>query len=424
MRITILTVGSRGDVQPYIALGKALQEAGHDVRLVAHAPFAAWIREHGLDVYPMAGNPLEAMQEEAGRNWLETDGNPLIFVRRMLDVAAPMMWRIVTDYEVASRDADLILYPVLATLVATSLHEKYGIPICPAFLQPVHPSRYYAFALATAHKSWQPRINRGSHALSEAAFWLMTRPIVNQWRTTQLNLPAYPLVSPFMQLLNQQPRCLYGLSRHVVPPAPDWPHQAEVTGYWFLDAPADRQPEPILRDFLDAGPPPVYLGFGSMTTRNPAEVTEIALEALRRTGQRGLLMTGWGGLSAGDLPDDILVIDGAPHDWLFPRMAAVVHHGGCGTTAAGLRAGVPSIVVPFFADQPYWGARVAALDVGPPPIARRALDAGGLARAIRIAVENPVLRRQAAELGERIRAEDGVGAAVAAIHQNFGTRTV
>ncbi len=422
MRITILTVGSRGDVQPYIALGAGLQQAGHAVRLVAHDNFVSWIQAYGLDAYPMAGNPLESMQDEVGRNWLDAGGNPATFVRRMLAVAAPMMWQIVEDYAAASRDADLILYPVLASLVATSLQEKYGTPICPAYLQPVHPSRYYPFSLATPRPAWGKTYNRFTHGVSEAVFWQFTRPIVNRWRTDRLGLPAYPLVSPFMRLLLEQRLSLYGLSRHVVPPAPDWPDHARVTGYWFLPAQAGWQPEAELLDFLDAGPPPVYIGFGSMTTRNPAQVTEIALEALRRSHQRGLLMTGWGGLSRADLPDDVFVIDGAPHDWLFPRMAAVVHHGGCGTTAAGLRAGIPAIVVPFFADQPFWAERVHTLGVGPTPIQRNELTAARLAAAIDVAVNDTPLRKRMAALGRRIDAEAGVENAVSSIESQFAER--
>ncbi len=167
--------------------------------------------------------------------------------------------------------------------------------------------------------------------------------------------------------------------------------------------------------FLDSGTPPVYIGFGSMGSRKPKETADLVLEALDRTGQRGILSSGWGGLSQENLPDTVHMVDLVPHSWLFPRVAAVVHHGGAGTTAAGLRAGVPSIVIPFFGDQLFWGQRVEKLGVGTAPIPRKQLTVEKLAAAIHRAVTDPLMRQQAAHLGARIQTEDGIANAVAVI---------
>ncbi len=189
-----------------------------------------------------------------------------------------------------------------------------------------------------------------------------------------------------------------------------------MTGYWFLDAAADWTPPAALMKFLNSGKPPVYIGFGSMGSRKPAATAALVLAALDRSGQRGILLSGWGGLSQANLPDTVLMVESIPHSWLFPRMAAVVHHGGAGTTAAGLRAGVPSIVIPFFGDQLFWGQRVAKLGVGTAPIPRKQLTVELLAQAIDRAVTDPVMIRQAANLGAKIQAEDGIAHAVAVIH--------
>jgi UDP:flavonoid glycosyltransferase YjiC (YdhE family) len=191
-----------------------------------------------------------------------------------------------------------------------------------------------------------------------------------------------------------------------------------MTGYWFLDRPQGWQPPAALVDFLQAGPPPVVVGFGSITVRDPEETTVLVLSALRAARQRGLLLTGWGGLSQADLPDDVFKLEAVPHDWLFPRAAAVVHHGGAGTTAAALRAGVPSIVVPNFMDQPFWAQRVVALGAGPRPIPRNRLNAARLSAALRAAVEDESFRARAAAVGRRLRAEDGVGRAVEAFERH------
>jgi UDP:flavonoid glycosyltransferase YjiC (YdhE family) len=168
--------------------------------------------------------------------------------------------------------------------------------------------------------------------------------------------------------------------------------------------------------FLAAGPPPVFIGFGSMNNRDPEGVTNLVLEALAHTGQRGILATGWGGLHTADLPETVFPVGDTPYSWLFPRMAAVVHHGGAGTTAEGLRAGVPSLLIPFFTDQPLWARRVAALGVGPTPIPRKQLSADRLAAAIGQAVGDEPMRARAAKLGAKIRSEDGVAEAVAIVH--------
>jgi UDP:flavonoid glycosyltransferase YjiC (YdhE family) len=190
-----------------------------------------------------------------------------------------------------------------------------------------------------------------------------------------------------------------------------------VTGYWFSDPDPDYRPPADLLRFLEAGPPPVYFGLGSVVDRDAADVTRLVIRALAMTGKRGILLGGWSNLGATSLPPTVFRIASAPHDWLFPRMAAVAHHGGAGTTAAGLRAGVPAVIIPFFADQPFWGQRVAALGVGPAPVPRRKLTAKRLAAALDAATENPQMRRRAVEVAEALRGEDGVGAAVAVVEQ-------
>lgn len=219
---------------------------------------------------------------------------------------------------------------------------------------------------------------------------------------------------PLALLRQQSALALNGFSPHVVPRPPDWEPHVYVTGYWFLDAHADWQPPAKLEDFLQSGPPPVYVGFGSMSHGNPRAATQTVLQALRRAGQRGILLSGWGGLEESELPGSICLVDSVPHSWLFPRVAAVVHHGGAGTTAAGLRAGRPSVIVPFLSlDQSFWGWRVAGLGAGPAPVAARHLTADKLAEAITAAISDPQIGRAANELGMKIRAEDGVAQAIA-----------
>ncbi len=202
----------------------------------------------------------------------------------------------------------------------------------------------------------------------------------------------------------------------MVPRPADWSEHIHTTGYWF---PEDKSWEPPddLSTFIEAGSPPVFIGFGSMPIKNPQRTTDIIFEALKQSGQRGILHMGWGGLGDRSLPDHIFKIDYAPYGWLFPRMAMIVHHGGSGTTAFGLRSGVPSCVVPFVFDQFYWGKRIAELGVGPQPIPYKKLTVERLREAINIGVTETSMRQKAMELGQRIRAEKGIQNAVEIFEQ-------
>ena len=212
---------------------------------------------------------------------------------------------------------------------------------------------------------------------------------------------------------------IYCFSSAVLPRPADWDADQHITGYWFLDRDSGWRPPAGLVDFLEAGPPPICVGFGSMGCGKPGEVAGMVMEALARSGQRGVLLTGWGGMHLADLPDSIYTADVMPYGWLFPRMAAVVHHGGAGTTAECLRSGVPSINVPFFADQPFWARRVHALGVGPKHIPRRRLSGARLAEAITTAVGDAGMRERAAALGRRLRGENGVCRAVELITGDY-----
>jgi len=247
--------------------------------------------------------------------------------------------------------------------------------------------------------------------------WLWYRPFVNEFRQ-HLGMSPYTAAG-FYRALRSTPM-LSAYSPRIIPHSADWPVHVHVTGYLFLDSQAGWQPSSALQAFLAAGQAPVYVGFGSMAGRNPEQLARLAIEALAASGQRGLLVTGWGGLRTGSVPDTVFVLDSAPHNWLFPRMAAVVHHGGAGTTAEGLRAGVPTVIVPFVLDQPFWGARVKALGLGPDPIPQKHLTADRLASAIRTAVTDPDIKRRANACGAAIRFQDGVGNAVKVVRQYFG----
>jgi UDP:flavonoid glycosyltransferase YjiC (YdhE family) len=316
---------------------------------------------------------------------------------------------------------DLVLAGIGGLFVGMALAEKLKLPLLQAYYIPFTPTHAHPSFIAPRLPSWLGGIpNRLSYQLARQMMWQAFRPADGLARREVLELPAAPFLGPFRSDCVRNVPILYGYSPSVIPPPSDWDAGIHVTGYWFSDPAIDWSPPAALLEFLQAGSPPVYVGFGSMSNRKPDETADLVLQALARAQQRAIILSGWRGMHKTDLPDSVFMLDSIPFSWLFPRVAAVVHHGGAGTTAYGLRAGVPSVVVPFFGDQPFWGQRVAQLGVGPEPIPRKKLTVERLAQAIEKAVGDQKMRQCAAELGTKIQAEDGIARAVDVVHQIEG----
>jgi sterol 3beta-glucosyltransferase len=415
MEIAIVTGGTRGDVQPYVALGRGLRLAGHRVHLLGSDDFAALTAEAGLTFHP-TGDSVEALlQQDEWRATIE-GGNPLATLARMRRAMREGATDAARRLRSVLAGAELVVAGLTGLTGAFSVAESLGIPFVQAHTAPFTPTRAFPSPLLPT-LPFGGAGNRLSFGVARQLFWQTFRESDNATRR-ELGLARGPLFGPYRALERRRVPTLYGYSSHVLPRPADWPAEDQVTGYWFLDAPAGWAPPPDLAAFLDSGEPPVYIGFGSMGSRDPAATAQLAVEALARAGRRGILAAGWGGLATTDLPATVFPIGAVPHAWLFPRMAAIVHHGGAGTTAAALRSGVPSVVVPFGLDQPFWGRRVAELGVGPPPLARKALTARRLANALRDTLADGAIRERAAALGRTIEAEDGIGTAVALIERH------
>lgn len=410
MRITIITGGSRGDVQPYIALGVGLKKAGHTVCMPAPEIFRSLISESGLEFIPIKSiDPVELaksmeIHKAAGSK------NKVMFIRTVFSELKPYIRAFYDEIWEASKGSEAII-STLSIPAAQSIAEKLGIPCIYAPLLPVHPTSVF-------HSPFTPGFfniglyNRITHKLLEQIVWQPTRSILNSWQKDVLGLKPLSFWGPFREIYKRSEPVLYGYSELVVPKPLDWPSSIHITGYWFLDEPEVWQPPVGLEDFLNAGPPPVYIGFGSMIDKEPERMTGIVLDALKTSGQRGILSEGWSGLGSEKLPDTIFKVGSIPHSWLFRRMSAIVHHGGAGTTAASLVSAIPSIVTPFLGDQPFWGQRVYSLGVGPKPVPYHKLTAENLAGLINTAIKDSKMKSKAKELGERIGSENGVEKAV------------
>ena len=418
MTIIIIAPGSRGDVQPYVALGKGLRGAGHTVKILTFQTFEKLVTEHGLTFVDIGGNVHEIMQR---LQKLIEKGQTLKVFAEQKKAAQKISRQAAINGLTACQDADLILAGSGGFFIGLSLSEKLHIPFLQAHVWPFTPTKSFPSVLtplpatlSSGHLNWL------SHRLMQQILWQMNRSSINKMRNEVLQLPKISLSGPYSMLEKQTHPVLYGYSLYVLPHPNDWPKHIHITGDWALEPATDWQPPTDLIDFLKLGKPPVYIGFGSMSSSKPEELTDLVLQSLKRTNQRGILSTGWNGLKKEQLPPTVFMVDSIPHSWLFPQMAAVVHHGGAGTTAAGLKAGVPSIITPFFGDQPFWGKQVDRLGVGAQPIARRHLSADKLSKAIEQVTSDEQMQERTAALGNRIRSEDGVRKAVDTIESTWG----
>jgi UDP:flavonoid glycosyltransferase YjiC (YdhE family) len=408
MHITIIALGSHGDVLPIATLGRGLKGAGHQVRMATFENFGSMVARHGLDFHPIQGDSQSILNvgpglalAESGRNvirvWLTVMRSFGVLANSYArDLSSPDLW-----------ETDIIINQLPGGLYGYDLAEKLELPMFMVAVMPLTRTRAFPMLAFPSMFARFPGYSAITYRIAEQLVWQWFRPTINRWRKEILGLPKRSFGGGFGKAGTSHIPVLNGFSAHVVPRPPDWGKHVHVTGYWF---PTDEswQPPNNLRRFIEAGPPPVFIGFGSMPVRNPTRTTAIILEALKQSGLRAILHAGWAGIGNDELPDDVFKIDYAPYGWLFPRMAAVVHHGGSGTTAFGLRAGVPSLIVPFLFDQFYWGRRVSALGVGPEPITQRKLAVARLAEALTKATSDASMRQRAAALGEKIRAEDGI----------------
>jgi UDP:flavonoid glycosyltransferase YjiC (YdhE family) len=413
MRVVILAPGSRGDVQPYLALAQGLRRAGHQARLVTTIDHEALVRWHGFEVATISLSVEAALREQKMSAAME-GGGVLSSFRQIAKLAKQAARETATLGLEACRDADVVVTGFSAAVVARAIATRLEKPLVQAFNVPLTPTAAYAGAL------FPTMALRGlSHQLTRAAIWVTGRTADEACREV-LGAKRLPMFPPAVPGLVDAP-LVYGFSEHFLPRGPEWPASVEVTGFWFADEAASYAPPPGLQAFLDAGPAPVCVGFGSMSSEDPARTVELVLEAAKVARQRLVLLSGWAGLEPTSLPADVFVLRAAPHDWLYPRCRAVVHHGGAGTTAAALRAGVPAVVVPFHGDQPFWGARVAAAGTGPAPIPKKQLTVARLAQAMTVACADEPMRAVAAGLSRKLAGEDGVARAVAAIERHAST---
>ncbi|KAK4573359.1 hypothetical protein RGQ29_031357 [Quercus rubra] len=386
LQVVMLIVGTRGDVQPFIAIGKRLQDYGHRVRLATHSNFKEFVLTAGLEFYPLGGDPK-------------------VLAGSCRD---PDM-----DSGVAFKADAIIANP--PAYGHTHVAEALKVPIHIFFTMPWTPTSEFPHPLSRVKQQAGYRL---SYQIVDSLIWLGIRDMINDVRKKKLKLRPVTYLSGSQGSDSDIPHG-YIWSPHLVPKPKDWGPKVDVVGFCFLDLASNYEPPESLVKWLEAGDKPIYIGFGSLPVEEPEKMTQIIVEALEITKQRGIINKGWGGLgNLAEPKDSIYLLDNCPHDWLFLQCKAVVHHGGAGTTAAGLRAACPTTIVPFFGDQPFWGDRVNARGVGPPPIPIDEFTLPKLVDSINFMLD-PKVKERAVELAKAMENEDGVTGAVKAFFKHL-----
>eukprot|EP00029_Vermamoeba_vermiformis_P002685 TRINITY_DN1305_c0_g1_i1.p2 TRINITY_DN1305_c0_g1~~TRINITY_DN1305_c0_g1_i1.p2 ORF type:complete len:1388 (+),score=391.80 TRINITY_DN1305_c0_g1_i1:4484-8647(+) len=412
LRFTFMIVGSRGDVQPVIALALRLETYGHKCKIATHEAHRKFVEENGLAFYPLAGDPKDLMAL-----CVKNDMFSISFFKEALSKFTHFMADLlVTCWDACKTDTDVILENP-ACMAGPSIAEKLGIPLIEMFTIPWTRTTQFPnpFAVSSAAS---PIYNYSSFVAMEQGMYQPMRGILNKFRSQVLGLPFLGITDYRIHSDRHIP-FIYCWSPSVLPKPHDWPEYIDVTGYWFMEPDKNYKPDPKLVQWLKNGPKPIYIGFGSVTVEDPDGLTKTIFEAVKMSGARAVLSKGWGGMGADNYPDYIFPVDNVPHDWLFPFCAGTIQHGGAGTTAAALRAGIPTMIVPFFGDQFFWAKRIETLGVGPTHMSIKNINTEKLSKSINTLLTDREMIQRAASLGEQIRSQDGVGRAVAAINRSI-----
>ena len=400
MRFTMISIGSTGDVRPYVILGQELSRRGHQITIASFAPFEKMVTDAGLHFYPLAGDVVKFMSSimkpgTTGITYLQQVQNAI------RDVAGPLL----QNLQAACHDAEAIICTFFGSSVF-SIAEKNHVPCIQTQYYPMDYNDAVPISSAPglkAGKAWNKMTYKVGYLLINS----LERKYLTGWRKEQGMRVRKIRPKPDYTVNGHQVPVLYAMSPLLMPRPISWNEHIHMTGFWMENQRMDYTPPPDLEAFLSHGEKPVYIGFGSMVSGDMGKTLSIVLEAVEQSGVRAVLSKGWGGSEVNTKSKNVYVAEYLPHDWLFEHVAAVVHHGGAGTTAAGLKAGRPTLIIPFGGDQPFWGMRVRALGLGPKPIRRDFLTVEKLTKALTDLTHTKSYCVAARELGMRLREENG-----------------
>lgn len=404
LKINIFAIGSTGDVRPAILLGQELQRRGHKVSVTAFANFEKMVTDSGLGFHPMSGSAFDMMN-----NIMGPDSNGLDYLPRFekaMSEAFPEMLRDLCD---ACQDADALICNYFAA-VPYSVAEKFNIPCIQFYLCPMDPNGVTPISSAPGQnlgKLWC----KLSYRLGYLLIGLLQKRYMTGWCRDNGVTPRKIRPWPDYRIGDHTVTALTVLSPLLMPRPKEWPDNVHMTGFWFdeNETGAEFEPDPLLAAFLSEGSRPVYIGFGSMVSGDMSETMRIVCDAVRKADVRAVISGGWG-VESGRMEntEHCCFVDYVPHAWLFDQVSAVVHHGGAGTTSAGLYHGKPGLVIPFGGDQYFYGKQMFKNGFGPKPIRREKLTVDNLAAALKDLTENRNYAENARQAGEILHQEHGL----------------
>lgn len=405
--LALVVAGTRGDLQPFLALARALRAAGARPRLLTHLVHRPAVMAAGVPFVELPGNPQEFLMTDWGQDFINAR-NPLQLLTSLRRGATALIDDIISALESGLKDSDLVVFSPMG-VVAYHVAESLGIPSAWGALQPLTRTTAWPSLLVSPARDlgWA---NRYTYTVAERLQWWLFGTSVDSYRRGA-GLKPYGRRGPFREIEQSLP-VLCGWSPALLPAPPDWSSRVSVTGRWHL--PSDGRLPTELDNFLDAGPPPVYIGLGSMTVQSPDVTTRMLVSAARELGARIVLSRGWTGLGGGiENGQDICIVDEVPHDALFGRCAAVVHHAGAGTTQSVAAAGVPGVPLPFFGDQPFWARLTAERGIASDPVPKHRWSTDRIAASLAQALLEPWRAERARSIARQMADEHGAEAAAA-----------
>ncbi|KAG8714748.1 hypothetical protein FRC09_017297 [Ceratobasidium sp. 395] len=433
MNINIMIVGSRGDVQPYLALGQRLRQYGHNVRVATHATFRQLVKDSGLRFFNIGGDPHELMSYMVRNPGLipgfeSLRNGDIAKKQKMVGEILEGCFQPCFERDDLQDGGSLFAADAIISNPPTFAHihcaEALGIPLLLSFTMPWCATTSFPHPLVNIKQNPENQrdlVNYYSYLLVDIMTWQGLGHTINKFRMQRLGLPYLNTQSAVGMIERCKIPWTYCLSSALVPKPLDWMSHIDVVGFYFLDLANGYTPPADLESFISNGKPPIYIGFGSIVLENPRQITQAVLSAVALSGVRAIISPGWGGLDKEMIETagpNVFALGNVPHDWLFERVSVVCHHGGAGTTAIGLKCGKPTIIVPFFGDQPWWAAQIARRGAGPDPIYPKRLTAESLAAAIKLALSLDMLAGALA-IGNMIKQEDGAGEGMKSFHQHL-----
>ncbi|MEZ5008443.1 MAG: glycosyltransferase [Chitinophagales bacterium] len=415
-KVTILTIGTSGDVHPFVALGIGLKKAGFEVKIATHEEFKTLVEDYGLTFSPVVGNVGASMKTEQVKKSIDEGGKRKEFFNSLIDEAAPLFEQALLEFKTACEGAELVVSSALTLHVASYLTDHFDVPLIFCSVNPAGPTSEFHHILADpaiGPKVMHSAYNKTTHKILTEIIWRYIKAELEPAWNKLMPEVKFPKLDPLQKAFERKlPLILMAYSPAILPKPKDWSVLQHVTGFWWLPSIEKYAPEQALVDFVENGEKPIYAGFGSMANENDQMLSTIVIPAIKALHQRAVILDDGSDLSEFKNDPDLFFIKRADFNWLFPKMKAIVHHGGVGTTGLSIQAGIPTLIVSFIPDQRFWGWQLAQIGAMPKPIPKKSINYQTFHDSLQELINNQTYHNITHELAVKMKEEHGVDTAV------------